>query len=60
MVKPKRQRLTDMEIAKRFKRGVSMGTIAYSLDNPYGERWDVWKVEAAIRRVMKRLDKEHG
>ena len=59
-MKNKPKRLTDMEIAKRFKRGESMEFILELLNKPYGSRWELWEVEAVIRRVMKRLDKEHG
>ena len=54
MAKPKRP--TDLGIARQFKRGESIGTIAHSLDAKYREWWNVYKVEAAIRRVMKRRD----
>lgn len=52
--KRKRPRVTDMEIAMQFKRGFGVYQMAFLY------RMKSWKVEAAIRRVMKRLDKEHG
>ena len=55
---PKKRKPIDLEIAKRFKRGESVGDIAYSLDSPYGRWWSRRTVEAAIRRVMRRLEKE--
>ena len=59
----KRYKPTDLEIAKRFKRGERMAFIGESLDNLdlfvnlNGIRWDEWEVENVIRRVMRRLEK---
>ena len=52
MGKPKR--LTDMEIAKQFKRGFGVYQMAFLY------RMKSWKVEAAIRRVMKKLEGKRG
>ena len=54
MTNPKRPRVTDMEIATQFKRGFGIYQIAFL------HRMKTWKVEAAIRRVMIRMDKKHG
>jgi hypothetical protein len=51
---PKKRKPSDMTIAWAFKRGNSMGAIAFYYDNAYSDRWDVRRVEAAIRRVMRR------
>ena len=54
MGKPKRRRVTDMEIAMQFKRGFGVYQMAFLY------RMKSWNVEAAIRRIMKKLEGKRG
>ena len=48
MTKPKRQRITDLEIAKRFKYGMTVTILALCYNKPMDE------IEAAIRRILRK------